>query len=59
MIESTIALIVAISTALGMICDKMRNSRCTHISLCGDCLDIEREPPIVEAKVINPPPIKD
>jgi len=36
MIEATIALIVAVSTALGLLCDKCRQSRCQHIA-CRSC----------------------
>lgn len=57
MIESTIALIVAVTTGFGLILEKLRQSRCTHIRSC--CCEIDRDPPeineIVEAKVVYPP----
>ncbi len=47
MIEATIALIVALSTAVGLLCDKCRQSRCQHI-VCRSCcglFEIDRQVP--------------
>ena len=59
MIESTIALIVALTTALGLCCDKLRQSKIKHCESCCGLFEVDREVSpstdvVVATEVIQP-----